>query len=197
MMLHGDKMEIRQKGNSLICSIQNFTVVDIETTGLSPKTNHIIEIGAVKYTNNMIRDTFQMLVKPPKIHGEYVSKEIENITGITNGMLNNANDMHFVLFEFLQFLGSDIIVGHNVNFDINFLYDASERLSFRRLNNDFIDTMKLGRSYLKDLDHHTLKDVSEYFGIKNIRAHRALNDCLTTGACYLKFQKYIESLNTV
>lgn len=185
------------KGNSLVKSIQNFVVVDIETTGLSPAKNDIIEIGAVKYELNRPVSTFQSLVQPTRRiskSDKFVSSEITKITGITDDMLRTAPGTSEVLKNFRRFLGGQIIVGHNVNFDINFLYDnLSEKLG-KFLTNDYVDALRLSRMFLKNLEHHSLQDTCDYFHIRNLRAHRALQDCLATGQCYLKFQKYLESL---
>ena len=89
-----------------------------------------------------------------------------------------------------DFLGDDIIVGHNVNFDINFLYDTIREQLGDYLTNDYIDTLRISRRVLKELSHHRLDDLIDYFGLKQRREHRALNDCVLTNQVYLKLCQY-------
>lgn len=176
------------KGNSLIEYIDNFCSVDIETTGLRPETDHIIEIGAARYRNGRPVKKFQALIRPPKDkYGRYVSPYIAGFTHISNTMLDNAKSVEYVLPKFKEFLGSDIIVGYNVNFDVNFLYDNFIRVLREPLKNDFIDVLRLSRKYLPQLDHHTLTDTITHFGIVNDHAHRAFHDSYVTGQAYMKF----------
>ena len=105
------------KGNSLIRNIEDYTVVDIETTSLDSRSGEILEISAIKVRNKEIVDTFSKLIKV-----SYVSAFTTHLTGITNTeMQEYGEDLIKVLEDFLIFLGDDIIVGHNVNFDVNFL----------------------------------------------------------------------------
>ena len=170
------------KGNSLIDIIKDFVVVDIETTGLDPRYDEIIEISALKIRNNEIVGTFSELIKPTYEIDEFITE----LTGITNDMLNEANQINVVLPKFMEFVGTDIIIGHNVNFDINFLYDNLLECNESTLNNDFIDTLRIARRVLKDLKHHRLDDLTMYFNITQRDKHRALNDCKLTLEVYLK-----------
>ena len=109
----------RNKGESLIDFPSDYTIVDIETTGLSPQQCEIIEISALKIRNDKIKAKFSTLVKPEGLIGRFITK----LTGITNLMVENAPKIDKVLPKFLEFAGNDCIIGHNVNFDINFIYD--------------------------------------------------------------------------
>ena len=82
--------------------------------------------------------------------------------------------------KFVDFLGDDVIVGHNVNFDINFVYDNYKQLTDREFTNDFVDTLRLSRFMLKSLEHHRLKDLVEYFGLDVDVKHRGLDDANVT-----------------
>ena len=166
------------KGTSMIAFPVNFTVVDIETTGLSPSTDKIIEISAIRVRDGLPVETFSSLLNP-KIR---IGKFITDLTGITNEMLASAPDAKTVLVQFSDFIGDDILVGHNVNFDINFLYDSLIDIS--PLRNDYIDTLRISRKCLPALEHHRLCDVAEHFGICQDNAHRALADCETTLSCF-------------
>ena len=115
----------RNKGRSLLIFPSEYVVIDIETTGLSPECDYIIELSAIKIKDNNIINTFSALIKPDEALYEdedsnecYVNDFITNLTGITNEMLEDAPHISDVLEQFLSFVGNNIIVGHNVNFDI-------------------------------------------------------------------------------
>ena len=186
-------MKREHKGRSLLGFPDVYVVIDIETTGLDPKYDEIIEIGAIKVESGAEVDTFQSLVKPY----EPVSGFIENLTGITNDMLKDAPTIDEVLPYFLEFIDDFILVGHNVNFDINFLYDFSLEAKEHHLRNDFVDTMRLARWYLlPELSSHKLEVIARHFSCENLsKAHRALRDCEVTNYCfsqlrYVAIEKY-------
>lgn len=109
------------KGNSLLDFPNDYVVLDIETTGLDPDYDDIIEISAMKCVADEPIDAFSTLIKAP--FG--VSDFITDFTGITNEMLADAPAISDIFPQFLEFLSDNIIIGHNVNFDVNFLYDTS------------------------------------------------------------------------
>ena len=100
-------------------------------------------------------------------------------------MLSTADSTASVLSRFYSFIGDSILIGHNVNFDINFLYDNCERVIHEHLSNDFIDTMKLSRRIHKDFSHHKLSDLVQYYNLDYQNAHRALADVEITSKCYV------------
>lgn len=173
------------KGDSLISFPDEFTVIDIETTGLSPEYDQIIELSALKISNAEIIDSFSSLVKPtPNDEGSYVDDFITDLTGITNEMLSAAPDTIPTLQKYLSFFKDDILVGHNVNFDINFLYDYSEMLFSKPLSNNFVDTMRISRRLHPEWDNHKLETLSDAYNIDYAGAHRSLFDCHITLKCY-------------
>ena len=175
----------KYKGSSLISFPDKFTIIDIETTGLSPEYDQIIELSALKISNAEIIDSFSTLVKPePYDDGTYVDDFITDLTGITNEMLSDAPDIVPALQKYLFFLGDDILLGHNVSFDINFLYDYSEMLFSRPLSNNFVDTMRISRRLHPDFHNHKLATHSYAYGIDYTDAPRSLSDCHITLKCY-------------
>ena len=192
----------RQKGKSLLDFPTNYTVIDIETTGLDASYDSIIEIGAIKVINNSVESTFSSLVKPPALEYDpeyddcdfliddneekyyYVDSYITNLTHITNEMLDSAPEPKDVLKDFLDFISDDILVGHNINFDINFLYDNILKYYGKKLDNNFVDTLRLSRRFHKDLLHHRLSDMADFYQIDDSGAHRSLTDCTTTNELY-------------
>ena len=163
---------IRNKGKSLIAFPTSFTVIDIETTGLDPKYDEIIELSAVKVRNGEVVDEYSTLVKPSYDASEFITE----LTGITNAELQHAPELSKVLSEYMTFMGDDIIVGHNVNFDINFLYDKYQNVSSQHFSNDFVDTLRLARFLLRTLPHHRLIDLVEHYNISDSVEHRGLSD---------------------
>ena len=175
-MLRNDKVK------SLIEDLDNYTVVDIETTGLNWKFNKILEISALKVRNHKVIAEFSELINPH----EPIPRFIKNLTGITDEMVKEALELDVVLRKFQEFLADDIIVGHNVNFDVNFLYDNFYFILGETLSNHFVDTLRIARKLLPELRHHRLDDLTSFFGIELRDKHRALNDCLLTNKVYLK-----------
>lgn len=174
------KLTRPNKGHSLLSAIDNYVSIDIETTGLSPIYDEIIELGAVKYRAGSVVDTFSSLVKPENPIDPFITQ----MTGITNEMLENAPLLSDILPSFLDFIGNEILVGHNINFDVNFVYDACDSMGFSPFNNDFIDTMRLARRMYKDMPNHKLDTLIDYFGLERRTLHRSLGDCELTAICY-------------
>ncbi len=173
------------KGNSIIAIPSDYCVIDIETTGLSPQWDSIIEIGAIRYINGEEKERFQTFVRPEEEYdGIYIDKFIEDLTGITNEMLKIAPDTGSAIKAFDDFLKDDIIIGYNVSFDVNFLFDAFLKWLNKPLKNDFIDIMRFSRKLYPDMPHHRLCDMVEQFDIKQENAHRALSDVEATNECY-------------
>ena len=166
----------RQKGKSLLNLPKDYCVVDLETTGLDSEYDEILELAAIRVRNNQVVDTYSQLVKPE----EEIDEFIQRLTGITNEMIANAENIEITLPKFLAFVGDDILVGHNVNFDINFIYDNLMRLKNISFCSDYVDTMRISRHVLPEMKHHRLKDLVKKFGIFHEQEHRALSDCRAT-----------------
>lgn len=154
-----------------INAVSSYTAFDVETTGLSPQSDRIIEIGAVKYSAGRETGRFQALVNP----GFPISPQISGLTGITNSELACAPGIASVLPDFLNFLGSDPVVAHNAPFDRGFLEAACAGLG-RGLENGFYDTLKLAREIFPGLSSYKLQDLIQTFELDGGTAHRALFD---------------------
>ena len=164
-------------------STGNYTSIDTETTGLSPWQNEVIEIGAVRFRDWQPVAEFDVLIRP-----EYpIPSFITGLTGITNEMVADKPRFGEIVEEFMDFLGDDDIVGHNISFDLKFLNAAGAPL----MDADFTyhDTMLIGRKKLKkgvDIECHKLSVMCEYYGISNSNAHRAADDARATGKLFKK-----------
>lgn len=187
-----------EKGKSLIAFPDNYIVIDIETTGLDFEYSKIIEIAAIRYVDGIKTDSFSTLVQPTPYYGmengevelKYISEFITDLTGITNDMLKAAPPESEVIFKFIDFIGDATLVGHNVRFDINFLYDAAQRFQLV-LKNNYIDTLRIARKLYPDMKHHRLSDIAQKLNIP-APEHRALSDVLTTAQCFSKMVQIID-----
>lgn len=175
----------RNKGKSLVTFPTDYVVFDIETTGLDTRYDDIIELSAVKVSGDTVLDTFTTLINPEHPLDEFIVA----FTGITDAMLADAPVIDEALHGFIEFVGDSVIVGHNVNFDINFIYDNYKRIADKDLTNDFVDTLRLARFILKDLDHHRLGDLVDYFNLGYTVEHRGLSDTHLTLAVLLELEK--------
>lgn len=178
------------KGKSLLEPFDTYVAVDIETTGLDPSWDEIIEIGAIRVINGIAAEEFQSLVRP----SSPIAAFITGLTGITNEMLADAPGITAVLPGFLEFIGDQPIIAHNANFDINFIYDACISLEPAvNFSNSFVDTMRLSRRLFKDQRHHRLCDLAKRFGVAGEIEHRALSDIIKTIACYEHMKDYVST----
>lgn len=196
-----------EKGKSLIDFPNDFTLIDIETTGLDPASCEILEVGAIRVRSGEPIDQYHSFVYPilsefdfidydendneieltlDEVVASYIPPFIEDMTGITPDMLLDAPHVEVVLDQLLDFIGDDILIGHNVNFDINFIYDALERFNNKVLPNDFVDTLRLARRTFPELPHHSMKYLSEALELNHKNIHRTTEDCL---ACLEVFTK--------
>lgn len=181
------RTERNDKGRSCLSFPSQYTVIDVETTGLSPEWDEIIELSAIRYIDGEKTAEFSTLVHPENEIDEYITK----LTGITNEMVADAPSISDCIGEYADFLNGDILVGYNVSFDVNFIYDNLYKALGTTLKNDYVDVMRIARKELPELEHHRQRDVAGYFDIKYDRIHRALDDCETCNSCFLKLQNHI------
>ena len=183
-----DKYNRLHKGHSLIKNLNDYTVLDIETTSLDSFIGEIVEISAIKVRDKKEIATFSELIKTENRLGAFTTR----LTGITNEMVQNeGKDLIYVLQQFKEFLDRDIIVGHNVNFDIIFIYDSMYKNMNEYLTNDFVDTLRISRKVLPNLGHHKLDNLIDYFNLVKRDEHRALNDCVLTNQVYINLTKML------
>ena len=179
------------KGNSKIDLLKNYVVIDIETTAIDPQYDEIIELGALKVENGIVTSSFSKLIKPKRPISDFITQ----LTGISNKMVENAPSIEEELPNYLKFINEQNIVGHNVNFDINFIYDNSIEILNVPFPNDYIDTLRLSRRLYPDLDNHKLTTVCDYLKVSDNIHHRALSDCQLTFEVYEKIKNYVGTQN--
>lgn len=159
-----------------------YTILDLETTGLNPNENEIIEVGMLKINHNEILDQYHVLLHP----NQAVSKQIEKLTGITNETLRiEGKHINDVLSEIKNFIGKDVLLGHNILFDIDFLNQAYLENAQSKMNNQYYDTMTMYNIILNGQRRSKkLADIASYYDISVNERHRSLADCYTIKAVY-------------
>lgn len=164
-----------------------YVVFDIETTGLNPRTDRIVEIGAVKVEGGQIIEEFSMLINP----GIPMPPEVSAINNITDIMLAGAELPGAVLYRFHQFIrDAEFLIGHNArNFDYKFLEFEFDRHFVKFEPFRVKDTMWEARRRLKGLRSYSLTALCRIFQIENVEAHRALSDVYATHQVYLELLK--------
>lgn len=154
-----------------------FCILDLETTGGSPRDCEITEIGAVKYRYGEEIGSFQTLVDP----GAPIPPSITILTGITHAMVFNAPRIETALPDFLEFIGDSVIVGHNVRFDMSFLTAATARLGYPKIANATVDTASLARRLVRsEVRNLKLRSLAAHFRSPVTPNHRALADAQAT-----------------
>ena len=155
--------------------IRDYIVVDVETTGLNPARDRLLEIGAARILNGKVEETYQTFIDA----GVEVPERITELTGITDEMRLSGKRPEQAIPEFLEFCGELPILGHNVSFDFGFLKQAAvnQGLIFER---EALDTLKIARKLLPDLPSRRLPDLCAYYQVDPGNSHRALDDALST-----------------
>ena len=159
--------------------INSYVALDLETTGIDPSRDKIIEIGMARVIDGKITDTYSQLFDP---HVR-LNDRIVNLTGISNEMLNGMPDINENINEIMDFIGELPLLGHNIIFDYSFLKKAAVNNSMTFEKNG-IDTLKIARRLLNNLEHKNLEYLCRYFEIDPGDSHRALSDALSARKLY-------------
>ena len=152
-----------------------YCVLDLETTGLSFRTEKITEVGIMKVKNGEVIDEFSCFVNPEKP----IPQKVVEVTNITDDMVKDAETIDKVFPKILEFVGDSILVAHNADFDIGFLKYNASQLGYE-LNNTYLDTLRLAKSLFPDFKKYKLGFIADKLGIVVEVAHRALDDVDTT-----------------
>jgi len=176
----------------------SFTIVDIETTGLSAYYHKITEIAALKYENGKVVREFSTLVNPEV----KIPRFITRLTGIDNKMVRNKPTIDKVIPRFYSFLGDSHFVAHYATFDYKFLDYALEKSMNVNLGNHKLCTVRLARRLLPELPSKRLSCLCSHFKIRNDGAHRAKSDALATAQIFHTFlgmmkEKEIEHIDDI
>ena len=160
----------------------DYVVFDLETTGFSPETNRIIEIGAVKVQNGKIVDKFSTFVNPQVP----IPFRIEQLTSINDSMVIDAPVIADILPEFMKFCEGCVMVAHNADFDMSFIKKNCQRLDIP-CKPTVVDTVALARVLLPNLNRFKLDTVAKALGVSLENHHRAVDDAGCTAEIFVKF----------
>ncbi len=166
---------------------QEFVAFDLETTGLSSRSDRIIEIGAVILKNGEEVDRFQTFVDPQRL----LERKIVELTGITDEMLEGAPSIEEVLPKFLDFVGGRVLVAHNSDFDTGFIRAECQRQGLA-YNFTAADTLILSQNLLRHLNKFKLDIVSNALSLPDFNHHRAGDDAMTCGLIMTKLMEKLE-----
>ena len=155
---------------------EEYVAFDLETTGLSSRTDRIIEIGAVILKEGREVDRFQTFVDPERP----LDRKIVELTGITDEMLKGAPKIEEVLPKFLEFVGDRVLVAHNSDFDTGFIRGECSRLGYE-YSLTAADTLILSQNLLSHLNKFKLNIVSNALSLPDFTHHRAGDDAMTCG----------------
>ena len=156
----------------------DYVVLDLETTGMIPTLDEVIEAAALRIRNGAIVDSFQSLIKPRYEIDDFIT----DLNGITNEMVADAPSIEEVAPKLFEFVGDDPIIGHNVSFDLGFLNQIE------CLENIHGDTMHLARKVFPDIKNHKLETLTDYLNLSQ-NEHRSLADCTATFELYERLKK--------
>ncbi len=178
-------MADRNKGPRIIDLLSDYVVVDLETTSRYINYAEIIEIGAIKVVNNEPVETFSTLVCPDFD----IPPSATAVNGITNEMVKDAPGIRDVMSQFLDFIGDNVVLGHNIStFDVNIIYDYTLALYGEVFINPYFDTLYMAKTCLPFLENQRLSTIANYYSIDVNGAHRALFDCYLTHECYQRMK---------
>ncbi len=162
----------------------SYVALDLETTGLRPKYDRILEIGAVRVEDGAVIDTYESFVD----NGMPVPEPVTELTGITQEMIAGGPGLREAVEGFLAFAGEDVLLGHNLLFDYSFM-----KRSVINLGGDFersgLDTLAISRACLPKVQGKALNKLAAYFGIAQERHHRALDDAITASRIYERLKE--------
>lgn len=168
-----------------------FFVIDVETTGMNPVTNRIIEIGIIKLTCGEIQSEYRRLLNP----GQFIPLSITRLTGISNEMVAGEPTFDEIAHEVLSFIhdgGNNVILaGHNVRFDYRFLNQSLLRSGYNQLKLPTLCTARLARRIHADLQSRSLSSLKKHYKIFSGKNHRALEDAKATATLLLYFLDYL------
>lgn len=156
----------------------SIVALDVETTGLDPQKDAIIEIGAVRFNGKRVEERFSQLINP----GRPIPSLITQLTGITNDMVRNQPTMGAIIHSLVDFIGDSPILGHRIQFDLGFL-KKWQKFPY----NPVIDTYELASVLMPTASRYGLASLCQQLGIFSTEPfHRAFNDAEMTSQVYLR-----------
>lgn len=165
----------------------DYSVFDFETTGISARSDKVIEIGIVKIKNGKIKDTYSSFINP----GRHVPYNITALTGITNDDVSDAPYFEDLYNSIVEFIGDSVLVAHNLSFDYSFLKHECAQANLAMPGNSAICTLKLAKKLYPQLPSKSLGSLIKAFRIKHRNVHRGLGDATATAKLFLKMHSVL------
>ncbi|NLZ48813.1 MAG: DNA polymerase III subunit alpha [Clostridiales bacterium] len=163
---------MNSKGQSIDTT---YCVLDLETTGFSPVTEKITEIGIMKFKDGKVIDKFSTFVNPEKP----IPARVVEVTNITDDMVKDAETIEQVFPKMMEFIKDSVLVAHNASFDVGFLKHVAKELGYE-FDFTYVDTLSLAQELFPEYKTYKLGRIAKHLGIKVEVAHRALDDVDTT-----------------
>jgi CRISPR-associated endoribonuclease Cas2, subtype I-E/ECOLI len=177
---------VNSKNNNESKAGDTYIVLDLETTGLKPDSDKIIEIGAILVRNEEICRTYNKLVKVDTALPDFIVE----LTGLTNRQLNiEGIDEKDAIQGLIDFVENKQVVGYNIGFDIDFLREACERNNLTAFENKSIDVLKTAKKKVFEVSNYKLDTLLNYFEINSNARHHAVDDCIITMKLFEKLKK--------
>lgn len=156
--------------------LDQFVAIDVETTGLKPRQQRVIEIALIRYKSGVEIERYESLLNPDRNIPTY----IVNLTSITNTHVEEAPRFHEIAERVIEFIGDAMVVGHNVSFDLSFINAELSRADRPELINERLDTMGMSMKLLSGLRKPNLDRVAAQVGLRPRKIHRAGGDAELT-----------------
>ncbi|MEG3013500.1 MAG: PolC-type DNA polymerase III [Cetobacterium sp.] len=189
MYMVDDSQPMVKNPKDVLIDEETYIVFDLETLGLNAHQNEIIEIGAIKLQGRRIVDKYSQLINP----GKKIPKKIQEITGITDSMVEGMPTIDEILPKFMEFVGDATLVAHNAPFDMGFLKrDVKKHLGYD-YNPAVIDTLQMARDLYPNQKGYGLKPMTKFLKVALENHHRAVDDSQATAAMFAIFlDRYLE-----
>ena len=156
-----------------------YIALDLETTGLNPASDRILEIGAVKVADGKIQEVYETLVNP----GMKIGARIRELTGITDEMAAGGKDTRTAVEELVEFCRDYPLLGHNILFDYSFVKRNAVNFDLQ-FEKEGIDTLRIARALFPEMEHRSLEALCSYYRSRQEHAHRASCDALAAMELY-------------
>lgn len=166
-----------------------FTAFDTETTSISPSTGRVMEIGAVKFNKDGVIAKWHHLFNPQTIIPPFISE----LTHITQEMVDQEDTIDLHIASFKEFIGETVLIGHNVQFDLNFINAECQKCNLTVTTNRAIDTLQFSQWAFPNTKSHKLEYLADYLKINKGNSHRALDDAITCKELFLECIKQRKS----
>lgn len=173
--------------NSFVSNV-TFVVFDTETTGFSPTTDRIVELGAVKFRNGEVVEEKSWLINP----GRKIPYWATKVHGITDEEVKNEPAFADIYPEFLEFISGSVLIAHNAKFDISFVKAEATRAGRELPANKVIDSLALFRKWYPKSSSHSVAAVAKHAAVRTDTLHRAAADSMYV---FLIFDKSIKERN--